>query len=111
MSKSIRRNDECPCGSGKKYKKCCFGKTDNPEYCRIENAANVFKNDRKAAHFKECIHPDKSTCSKTIISAHTIQNNKILSKISDNRKVLVMSIFLKSSSSNGESFASISEAE
>ena len=43
MSKSIRRNDECPCGSGKKYKKCCLGKTDNPEYCSIENAANVFK--------------------------------------------------------------------
>jgi hypothetical protein len=20
----IRRNDPCPCGSGKKYKKCCF---------------------------------------------------------------------------------------
>lgn len=20
----IRRNDECPCGSGKKYKKCCL---------------------------------------------------------------------------------------
>lgn len=23
MSKKIRRNDPCPCGSGKKYKKCC----------------------------------------------------------------------------------------
>ena len=23
MSKEIRRNDPCPCGSGKKYKKCC----------------------------------------------------------------------------------------
>jgi len=23
---SIRRNDPCPCGSGKKYKKCCWGK-------------------------------------------------------------------------------------
>lgn len=22
----IGRNDPCPCGSGKKYKKCCFGK-------------------------------------------------------------------------------------
>jgi len=26
MSKGIGRNDPCPCGSGKKYKKCCFGK-------------------------------------------------------------------------------------
>lgn len=23
---SVGRNDACPCGSGKKYKKCCFGK-------------------------------------------------------------------------------------
>jgi preprotein translocase subunit SecA len=22
----IGRNDPCPCGSGKKYKKCCYGK-------------------------------------------------------------------------------------
>jgi preprotein translocase subunit SecA len=25
-SKKIGRNDPCPCGSGKKYKKCCLGK-------------------------------------------------------------------------------------
>jgi hypothetical protein len=24
------RNDPCPCGSGKKYKKCCLGKADSP---------------------------------------------------------------------------------
>lgn len=24
----IKRNDPCPCGSGKKYKKCCLGKPD-----------------------------------------------------------------------------------
>lgn len=24
--KTARRNDPCPCGSGKKYKKCCMGK-------------------------------------------------------------------------------------
>ena len=26
----IGRNSPCPCGSGKKYKKCCLGKTDAP---------------------------------------------------------------------------------
>ena len=25
---SIGRNDPCPCGSGKKYKKCCYGKLE-----------------------------------------------------------------------------------
>jgi preprotein translocase subunit SecA len=27
--KKIGRNDPCPCGSGKKYKKCCLGKDEN----------------------------------------------------------------------------------
>ncbi len=26
---SVGRNDPCPCGSGKKYKKCCLGKEEN----------------------------------------------------------------------------------
>ncbi len=25
----VRRNDPCPCGSGKKFKKCCLGKVEN----------------------------------------------------------------------------------
>jgi len=25
--KRIGRNDSCPCGSGKKFKKCCLGKS------------------------------------------------------------------------------------
>lgn len=24
----VGRNDFCPCGSGKKFKKCCFGKSN-----------------------------------------------------------------------------------
>lgn len=43
----IGRNDPCPCGSGKKFKKCCLGKSanavtfrvvdplDDPEYQKI----------------------------------------------------------------------------
>lgn len=27
MFSNVGRNDECPCGSGKKYKKCCMNKT------------------------------------------------------------------------------------
>ncbi len=26
--RSVGRNNPCPCGSGKKYKKCCLGKVD-----------------------------------------------------------------------------------
>lgn len=28
-SRKIGRNEPCPCGSGKKYKKCCYGKTSS----------------------------------------------------------------------------------
>lgn len=27
MIDKVGRNDPCPCGSGKKYKSCCWGKT------------------------------------------------------------------------------------
>ncbi len=84
MGKKIERNDPCPCGSGKKYKKCCLGKEDNHEYSDITKFADIYKATRKAARFKECIHPDKCNCSEKIIGAHSIQNNKILSKIADN---------------------------
>lgn len=30
MEPKAGRNDPCPCGSGKKYKQCCLGKTVDP---------------------------------------------------------------------------------
>ena len=29
------RNDQCPCGSGRKFKKCCEGKTDSARASRV----------------------------------------------------------------------------
>jgi len=34
MSKNIGRNEPCPCGSGKKFKKCCYGNSDLLKYVR-----------------------------------------------------------------------------
>jgi hypothetical protein len=31
VSRKVGRNDPCPCGSGKKYKKCCLGSSIAPE--------------------------------------------------------------------------------
>lgn len=46
MSKKAGRNDPCPCGSGKKYKSCCWGKelpesdlTKKPLFGRVQGAA------------------------------------------------------------------------
>lgn len=33
--KEIGRNDPCPCGSGKKYKKCCMGKKPRSQYVYV----------------------------------------------------------------------------
>lgn len=84
MGRKIGRNDPCPCGSGKKYKYCCLGKPDNPDYSDITKFRELYKKARKEARFKECIHPGKDNCSEKVIGAHSIQNNKILSKIADN---------------------------
>ncbi|MED4986482.1 SEC-C metal-binding domain-containing protein, partial [Geobacillus stearothermophilus] len=32
---AIGRNDPCPCGSGKKYKKCCMNKQQEREIKRV----------------------------------------------------------------------------
>ena len=35
--KKIGRNEPCPCGSGKKYKKCCLGKAENQELDELDD--------------------------------------------------------------------------
>jgi hypothetical protein len=37
----ISRNKPCPCGSGKKYKKCCLMKSEGKFWGQIENDINV----------------------------------------------------------------------
>ena len=81
--KKIGPNDPCPCGSGKKYKKCCRGKEDDPTYYEIANFPSIYKEMRKNARFKECIFPDHTHCSEKVIGAHAIQNTKILKRIAD----------------------------
>ena len=83
----IGRNDSCPCGSGKKYKKCCIGKSES----EIKEATfrKLYKDARHNAEFKECLHPDKENCSDRIIKAHTITKSKFLSRISENGIVLM----------------------
>ncbi len=35
----VGRNDPCPCGSGKKFKKCCETKTKKHEFTILSNAS------------------------------------------------------------------------
>lgn len=90
MNKKIGMNEPCPCGSGKKYKKCCWLNNEQDLISTdIQTFRQQYKMLRKEARFKECLHPNKNECSEKIIFAHSIQNNKILSKISDDGKVFM----------------------
>lgn len=73
------RNEPCPCGSGKKYKKCCLYKSEEQKY--MESLVEVSSSLKRNARIKQCLHPRKSECSSTIIKAHAIQNNRILNKL------------------------------
>ena len=53
---------------------------------RIEWSRYYSELSRKC-RFKECVFPDRSNCSNKIVKAHSIQKNKILTNISDNRMV------------------------
>lgn len=90
MRKKIGRNESCPCGSGKKFKKCCINIVDSPDDKEFINPNNVpenYKNLKRHSRIKQCLHPDQSSCSEKIIKAHSIQNNKILKNIARNGKV------------------------
>jgi len=46
MSKKTGRNDPCPCGSGKKSKKCCYGKNTSSDirgFKKIDHILPVYE--------------------------------------------------------------------
>ena len=72
-------NENCPCGSGKKFKECCKGKSDQePAQSKKPPEVQVMEQMRKSM-VKCCMHPDKSNCKGKIKNAHALQNNKIIS--------------------------------
>lgn len=79
---NIGRNEPCPCGSGKKYKKCCLGKDETYRLAEAVMYARV--NLKREGRIKQCLHPDKVHCSRKIVKAHAIQNNGVLTKIAEN---------------------------
>lgn len=85
MGNKIGRNDKCPCGSGRKYKKCCLKKTSQKLF--FEKIHKLVRESRNEAYIKQCLHPNVEECDEKIIKAHSIQNNQILKKISTNGEV------------------------
>lgn len=86
----IKRNNPCPCGSGKKYKKCCMGKADDENYKNIDRLQGNMHKSISQSKIKQCIHPNSEECKGKIINAHSIQNNKILNKLAEAGHVFML---------------------
>lgn len=50
--------------------------------------SKIFSKLCRGCKFKDCLFPDKSNCSTNIVQAHSIQRNKILTKIAENGFVI-----------------------
>lgn len=82
--------EPCPCGSGAKYSLCCKKRDDSFQRdtkLPIEVQATGIL---KKAQYKCCLHPDKTRCVKHIKEAHALQNNKIISLLSENGHVYML---------------------
>lgn len=91
------KTEPCPCGSGKKYRACCMNKKDQElpfEKVPYKNREGAFKNYAykldKESKIKECLYPNSEQCEGKIKSAHSLQNNGVLSKISENGHVVIL---------------------
>jgi hypothetical protein len=57
MSQEIGRNDPCPCGSGKKYKKCCGSAKTAPRAFEVVKGDQNPLQEKISASFKEGANP------------------------------------------------------
>jgi tetratricopeptide (TPR) repeat protein len=60
MAKKIGRNDPCPCGSGKKYKKCCIDKKIEKENNYLTQIKKEFPDIRAYSESKDIIWEEKA---------------------------------------------------
>ncbi|SCA58335.1 hypothetical protein AB751O23_AA_00040 [Chlamydiales bacterium SCGC AB-751-O23] len=55
----VKRNDPCPCGSGKKHKKCCIGKT-------FKRKVSVLSSKGLTSTFTNCMKQQSSLSERKI---------------------------------------------
>jgi hypothetical protein len=88
--------EACPCESGKKHKFCCYANSKDKQVdSKNYNAARLTAEGRKLfrdTEFKMCFGFDSSECSKTLIGAHSIQNNGVLNQIAVENHVYTLNI-------------------
>jgi hypothetical protein len=72
--KKIGRNDSCPCGSGKKFKKCCLVK---PSVTSSPNNIFSLKGSIEQKNNNIISYPAKNTISPTVQKTHLKDGNII----------------------------------
>jgi len=104
----IGRNELCPCGSGLKYKRCCLDRKDTMSRSSLANITTEIDEIMKQRVIKQCVHPRKEECSERIVRAHSIQNNRILTKLAVQGEVIALredSLFFRSGQAVGRKIA------
>jgi len=86
----IKDKEPCPCGSDKKYKDCCKGKSPKIEIKSKKPPDVQVMEKMRLAMKKYCLHPDKDKCKGKIKAAHALQNNKIISLLAGNKRHVYM---------------------
>ena len=93
---TIYPNDLCPCGSGKKYKKCCMKKEQNQvgligalPVDNIDKDSDFFVNRRGAVVFKDeskqpVLKIPKGSITKTVLSVGFSGTHKPMATIQEN---------------------------
>lgn len=85
MDSTAGRNDPCPCGSGKKYKKCCYEKDmrkARPPAFRFSQPSNLTKKTIKAT--KMAAETSASTTDAFKQRFKVVQNQPIKKPAEDN---------------------------
>ncbi|MGQ0683718.1 DUF1186 domain-containing protein [Bradyrhizobium sp.] len=63
--RDVGRNDPCPCGSGKKFKKCCLGKADAARQVTpaddVGSPAEKLEDDAVLSDYDPLVEPDAAT--------------------------------------------------
>lgn len=86
----IYDNELCPCGSGKSYIECCKNRKDKPvKKSKKPLNIQIMEQFRKS-QIKRCLYPDSKRCVKHIKEAHALQNNKIISQLSEDGHVYIL---------------------
>lgn len=95
LESKFDKNEPCPCGSGNKFKSCCFSKRyKDTQFDSVKGKG--FFNHYVIKLISEsnlcfCTHPNHKECNGAIIKAHSIANKRIFDRLAVDGHVMAIS--------------------